>query len=71
MSPLPASRVSLSGKYHPRCGTEHQHKPAKALIGVALLIVLSFLLYEINGKAHGQTAVSAPGTHHAIAAESR
>lgn len=38
-------------KYHPRCGEEHRHKPTKAVIGIGLLIVLSFLLYGITGHA--------------------
>jgi hypothetical protein len=46
-------------KYHPRCGDEHSHKPTKAVIGIALLIVLSFLLYGITGHA------SEPTAHHA------
>lgn len=39
-------------KYHPRCGDEHSHKPTKAVIGIGLLIVLSFLLYGITGHAN-------------------
>ncbi len=38
-------------KYHPRCGEEHRHKPTKAMIGIALLILLSALLYGITGHA--------------------
>ncbi|UGV27148.1 hypothetical protein E0H22_16530 [Rhodopseudomonas boonkerdii] len=38
-------------KYHPRCGEEHRHKPGKAIIGIALLIVLSVLLYAFTGHA--------------------
>lgn len=38
-------------KYHPHCGEEHRHKPTKAVVGIALLIVLSFLLYGITGHA--------------------
>lgn len=38
-------------KYHPGCSEEHRHKPTKAVIGIALLIVLSFLLYGITGHA--------------------
>lgn len=48
-----------NGAYHPDCGEKHDHKPAKAIIGVGLFVVLSFLLYEFNGKpsgAHTSTA---------------
>lgn len=46
-------------KYHPRCGEEHRHKPTKAVIGIAILIVLSFLLYGITGHAN-EPAANAP-----------
>ena len=49
-------------KYHPRCGEEHRHKPAKAVIGIALLIVLSFLLYGITGHASEPAAHPSPAT---------
>ncbi|WP_398470038.1 hypothetical protein [Tardiphaga sp.] len=49
------------GDQHPRCGDQHRHKPAKALIGIGLLIVLSMLLYGITGKA-SEPPTSAP--HH-------
>lgn len=39
-------------RYHPRCGEEHRHKPTKAVIGIVLLILLSFLLYGITGHAN-------------------
>lgn len=41
---------SRHGAYHPDCGAEHHHKPTKAIIGIGLLMVLSFLLYEFNGS---------------------
>lgn len=53
--------ASSPEKYHPRCGDQHRHKPAKALIGIGLLIVLSMLLYGITGKA-SEPPASAP--HH-------
>lgn len=40
-------------------GTPHHHKSAKALLGVAVLIVASFLFYEMGSKANGESA-SAP-----------
>jgi hypothetical protein len=36
------------GGYHPHCGEAHAHKPVKAMIGVGLFVVLSFLLYEVK-----------------------
>jgi hypothetical protein len=47
------------GAYHPECGEEHHHKPTKAMIGIGLLVVLSFLLYEFNGKPR-ETHSAAP-----------
>lgn len=58
--------ASSSEKYHPRCGDQHRHKPAKALIGIALLIALSMLLYGITGKA-SEPSASAP--HHISAGD--
>jgi hypothetical protein len=47
-------------KYHPHCGDEHRHKPTKAVIGIAILIVLSFLLYGITGHANEPAASKVP-----------
>ena len=44
--------MNYAGAYHHNFGEEHHHKPTKAIIGVGALIVLSFLLYEVNGKSH-------------------
>lgn len=52
-------RTAASEKYHPRCGDQHRHKPTKALIGIALLIAFSVLLYGITGKASEPPAGSA------------
>lgn len=60
-----------SDKYHPRCGAEHSHKPLKAIIGIAFLVVLSFLLYEINGKSPEQQSARAPIAHHIFAWNAR
>ena len=57
-----------SSKYHPRCGQEHSHKPTKAIIGVGLLILLSFLLHEINGRASAPQSGAPP---HSIAYNAR
>lgn len=55
--------------YHPDCGEEHDHKPTKAIIGVGLLVVLSFLLYEFNGKAsRTHTSATPPAQHQSFAA---
>jgi hypothetical protein len=55
--------------YHPDCGEEHDHKPTKAIIGVGLLVVLSFLLYEFNGKASGtHTSTPSAAQHQSFAA---
>jgi hypothetical protein len=51
---------NYDGGYHPNCGEEHHHKPTKAIIGVGLLVVLSFLLYEFNGKPSGTHSSAAP-----------
>ena len=44
--------MNYAGAHHHNFGEEHHHKPTKAIIGVGALIVLSFLLYELNGKPH-------------------
>lgn len=41
-------RDDEQGKYHPHCGEAHSGKPAKAAIGLGLLLVCSFLLHEVN-----------------------
>jgi hypothetical protein len=57
--------MNYAGAHHHNFGEEHHHKPTKAIIGVGALIVLSFLLYEINGKSH-DTRSAAP-THQTVA----
>jgi hypothetical protein len=47
-----ASDMNYAGAHHHDFGEGNDHKPTKAIIGVGALIVLSFLLYEINGKSH-------------------
>lgn len=51
-------------------GTVHHHKPTKAMIGVALMIVLGFIFYEIGGKSHAVHSSSAPVAHQRIALSS-
>ncbi|MBC7579505.1 MAG: hypothetical protein H7312_19435 [Tardiphaga sp.] len=43
--------VNHAGAHHHNFGEEHHHKPTKTIIGVSVLILLSFLLYEINYKS--------------------
>jgi hypothetical protein len=57
--PASATGQRRGGAYHPDCGEEHHHKPTKAMIGVGLLVVLSFLLCEFNGKPR-ETHSAAP-----------
>ena len=45
-----AADVNYAGAHHHNFGEEHHHKPTKTIIGVSVLILLSFLLYEINYK---------------------
>jgi hypothetical protein len=48
----PPTRGSAgSAPAQPSFGVRNKHKPTKTIIGIALLLVLSFLLYEINGKS--------------------
>jgi hypothetical protein len=51
IAPDAAGNGAQHSAYHPECGAEHHHKPSIDMVGVGLLVVLSFLLYEFNGKA--------------------
>jgi hypothetical protein len=49
------SRPAGSGSLSPGFGAtdfgaHHHHKPTKAIVGVAILVVLSFVFYELGGK---------------------
>lgn len=59
------------GSYHPDCGEAHDHKPTKAIIGVGLLVILSFLLYELNGKASRTHTSATPTAQHQSFAANR
>jgi hypothetical protein len=48
-------------------GAEHANKPTKAVIGVAILMVLSFVLYEINGRGHDSHSTANPPVPQTIA----
>lgn len=59
--PAGSDNVQRHGSgYHPNCGEEHRHKPTKAIVGVGLLVVLSFLLYEFNRKPPETHSSAAP-----------
>jgi hypothetical protein len=48
-------------------GTVHHHKPTKAMIGVALMIVLGFVFYELGGKSPAMHSSSTPVAHQTVA----
>lgn len=48
-------------------GTVHDHKPTKAMIGVALMLVLGFVFYELGGKAPAMHSSSSPVAHQTVA----
>ena len=51
-----------SAPAQPSFGVRNKHKPTKTIIGIALLLVLSFVLYQINGKSKVDHP-AAVGTH--------
>ncbi|HEY8334712.1 MAG TPA: hypothetical protein VIQ05_13040 [Tardiphaga sp.] len=51
-------------------GTVHDHKPTKAMIGVALMIVLGFVFYELGGKSPAMHSSSRPAAHQTVASSS-
>ncbi|MDB5653019.1 MAG: hypothetical protein JWQ94_632 [Tardiphaga sp.] len=51
--------MNFAGAHHHNFGEGHHHKPTKAIIGIGVLVVLSFLFYEIRGKAPDAHASSA------------
>ncbi|MDB5583773.1 MAG: hypothetical protein JWR80_8949 [Bradyrhizobium sp.] len=59
------AEANYAGAHHHNFGEEHHHKPTKAIIGVGALVILSFLLYELNGKSH-DTRSAAP-VHQTVA----
>ena len=66
------SSMNFAGAHHHNFGEEHHHKPTKAIIGIGMLVVLSFLLYEIKGKTPDTHATSsAPAVQHQTFASSR
>jgi hypothetical protein len=51
-------------------GTVHHHKPTKAMIGMALMIVLGFMFYELGGKSSAMHSSSTPLAHQTVASSS-
>lgn len=52
-------------------GEHHRHKPTKAIIGVAILVVMSFLTYEFRDKAvHPHTSAAEQAPAHQVIASS-
>lgn len=47
------------------------NKPTKAIIGVAILVVLSLVLYELNPKAANPDLAATPATQNIAAAPAR
>ena len=65
-----SSDVSRSSPGATDFGIVHRHKPAKALIGVALMIVLGFVFYELGGKSPAMHSSSVPAAHQTVASSS-
>jgi hypothetical protein len=63
--------MNFAGAHHHNFGEEHHHKPTKAIIGIGMLVVLSFLLYEIKGKSPESHATSIPTEQHQTFASSQ
>jgi hypothetical protein len=49
-----------SAPAQPNFGVRNKHKPTKTIIGIALLLLLSVVLYEINGKSKVEQPAPAP-----------
>lgn len=52
-------------------GEHHNHKPTKAVIGVGILIALSFVLYELNGKTTDVQSSNTPAISRNIASSTQ
>lgn len=64
--------MNFAGAHHHNFGEGHHHKPTKAIIGIGMLVVLSFLLYEFKGKGPDTHATSAvPTVQHQTFASNR
>jgi len=56
---------------HTDFGAHHRHKPTKAIIGVAILVVMSFLTYEFRSKVdHPHTSAADQSAAHQVMASS-
>jgi len=47
-----AGNAATSAAPLPTFGRRNTQKPIKAIIGIVILLVLSFVLYEISDKSH-------------------
>ncbi len=56
--------MNFAGAHHHDFGEGHHHKPTKAIIGIGMLVLLSFLFYEIKGKEPDSHASSIPSAQH-------
>lgn len=54
--PTSGSASQDYGHVHAYYGADHHHKPTKAIIGVAILVVMGFLTYEFKSKAVTHTS---------------
>jgi hypothetical protein len=52
--------------HHGGYGEHHEHKSTKAIIGVAILIVLSLVLYEIQPSRAAQVSSASPAITHVV-----
>jgi hypothetical protein len=70
---LPGRGPDLSG--HPArqdhvptdFGTHHHHKPTKAMIGIAILVVMGFLSYEFGNRSANPHASEQTSNHQIVA----
>jgi hypothetical protein len=52
-----------AGNSHPpEYGQRNTHKPMKAIIGIAILLILSFVLYQFRDKSRNQPPTPAPAS---------
>jgi hypothetical protein len=54
----------------PEFGARNTHKPIKAIIGIAILLILSFVLYQFRDKARNQGPNPAPASQGTTAPKS-
>ena len=49
---------------HGGFGERHANKSTKAIIGIAILIVLSIVLYALRSSRHAQVSLASHAIHH-------